>query len=208
LIAAARRLAREEGLLVGGSSGTAVAAAIKYAHRLEPGSVIVTLLPDTGRNYLSKFFSDDWMAENGFTEVERLRVTVGDVVRAKPGLIPLISVRSDEVAINAVSLLEGYGVSQLPVIDDGRAVGSVNEITLAKALHDEVDLRTTPVAAIMGAPLPQVDEATDLCEPYRLLLAGHCGVLVTSNGTPSGFVSRIDLVEFWSTEKSALPVIA
>jgi cystathionine beta-synthase len=204
----ARRLAREEGLLVGGSAGTAVAAAIKYAHRLEPGSVIVTLLPDTGRNYLSKFLSDDWMAENGFTEIERPRVTVGDVVRAKPGLMPVISVRSDEVAINAVSLLESYGISQLPVIDDDRAVGSINEVILAKALHDHADLRTTPVAAIMGVPLPQLDEAIDVCEPYRLLLAGHSGVLVTSGGMPSGFVSRIDLVEFWSTEKSEQPVIA
>jgi len=198
----ARRLAREEGLLVGGSAGTAVSAALKYARRLEPGKVVVVLLPDTGRNYLSKFLSDSWMEENGFSETARARVSAGDVLRAKHSLVPLISVGPDEAAIEAVAVLEQHGISQMPVIDESRAVGSINEVILAKALHDGLDPRSTPVAAIMGAPLPQVDEATDISEPYRLLLAGHCGVLVTSGGAPSGFLARIDLVEFWSNQMS------
>ncbi|HJW75175.1 MAG TPA: cystathionine beta-synthase [Thermoleophilia bacterium] len=204
----ARRLAREEGLLVGGSAGAAVAAAVRFARRLELGKTIVVLLPDTGRNYLTKFFSDRWMEENHFAAASRSRVTAGDVLRAKSSPTPLIAIDPDEPAIAAVSILERHGISQIPVLEDGRAVGSVNEVILAKALHDDIDLRSTPISSIMGVPMPQVDDATDVSEPYRLLLAGHCGVLVTSDGRPFGFLARIDLVDFWTRQKSERSLVA
>jgi cystathionine beta-synthase len=198
---AARRLAREEGLLVGGSSGTAVAAALKYALRLDPGKIIVVLLPDTGRNYLTKIFSEEWMRQNGYLGQTPERVTAGDVLRAKKEAPTLISVRSDEKAIKAVELMKIYDISQIPVIDDGCVVGNLNEVTLVKLLNDSEDLNENTVAETMSKPLPQVDEAIDISEPYRLLLSGHGAVIVTKAGTAYGFLSRIDLVIYWTQNK-------
>ena len=197
----ARRLAREEGLLVGGSAGTAAAAALKYARRLKPGAVIVALFPDTGRNYLTKIFSDVWMEENGLLDYSPERVTVGEVLRQKHEAPALISIDANQMAADAVGLLEQYQISQLPVLEGGKVVGNVGEVTLAKLLHDGVDLRAKRVREIMAKPLPQVDEAIDLSEPYRLLLGGHGGVIVTREGTPAGFLARIDLVEFWTARR-------
>lgn len=197
----ARRLAREEGILAGGSSGTAVAAALKYALRLEPGKIMVVVLPDTGRNYMTKIFSDEWMRQNGFLNQTLDRVTAGDVIRAKKGAPALISVRSDEKAIKAVELMKIYDISQIPVIDEGRVVGNLNEVTLVKLLNDSVDLKEKTIAETMSKPLPQVDEAIDISEPYRLLLSGHGAVIVTKGGTAYGFLSRIDLVIYWTQNK-------
>lgn len=199
----ARRMAREEGLLVGGSAGTAVAGAIKYARRLEPGKVIVVLLPDTGRNYLSKLFSDTWMQENGFLQKPERQATAGDLLRAKRDLPALITVSTEETANKALLIMEQYGISQLPVITEGRLVGSLNEMTLVKLLHDGADLATKSVGEVMGKPLPQVDETVDLAEPYRLLVAGHSGVVVTRDGVPCGFLTRIDLARFWADSAKA-----
>jgi cystathionine beta-synthase len=203
----ARRLAREEGLLVGGSSGTAMAAAVKFARRLDPGKVIVVLLPDSGRNYLSRIFSDRWMHENGFlSQFVAKPSTIGDVLGKKHDLPMLISVGPDDKAIEAVAIMDRYGISQLPVIDGGESVGSLSEVTLVKLLHDKVDLREQPVRNIMGKPMPQVDEHTDISEPYRLLLAGHNGIIVTRDGAAFGFVTRIDLVDYFAgrlSEKGA-----
>jgi cystathionine beta-synthase len=197
----ARRLAREEGLLVGGSAGTAAAAAVKYARRLRPGAVVVALLPDTGRNYLTKIFSDAWMEENGLLDYLPEKVTVGEVLRKKRDAPPLISIDANQMASDAVGLLEQHQISQLPVLEGGKVVGNVGEVTLAKLLHDGVDLRTKRVREVMVKPLPQLDEAIDLSEPYRLLLGGHGGVIVMREGKPSGFLARIDLVEFWTARR-------
>jgi cystathionine beta-synthase len=197
----ARRLAREEGLLVGGSSGTAAAAAIKYARRLKPGAVVVALFPDTGRNYLTKIFSDAWMEENGLLDYSPEKVTVGEVLRKKHEAPALISIDANQMAADAVGLLEQHQISQLPVLEGGKVVGNIGEVTLAKLLHDGVDLRTKRIREVMVKPLPQVDEAIDLSEPYRLLLGGHGGVIVTREGKPAGFLARIDLVEFWTARR-------
>ena len=194
----ARRLAREEGLLVGGSAGTAVAAAVKYAQRLRAGSLVVALLPDTGRNYLSTIFSDRWMQDNHFLDHAPQTITAGEVLQRKKDIPALISVGSGDPAIEAVRRMEHYGISQLPVIDGGHVIGSVNEVTLIKLLHDGVQLYETPIHDVMGKPLPQVDAEIDISEPYRLLLAGHGGVIVTRDGLAQGFLARIDLVDFWA----------
>lgn len=202
-----RRLAREEGLLVGGSSGLAVAAAVKYAQRLPAGKVIVVLLPDTGRNYLTKIFSDEWMNQNGFPVRMPEKVTVRDILHAKRGLAGIVTVSSDQAAVHAMRAMEERAISQLPVVRDERVVGSLNEVNLVRLLHDGVDLRKTKVLEIMGKPMPQVEESVDISEPYRLLMAGHSGVVVTRDGTPSGFLSRIDLAEFWAArnERQGVP---
>jgi cystathionine beta-synthase len=195
--ATARRLAREEGLLVGGSAGTAVAAAMKYSRRLAPGAVVVALLPDTGRNYLSKFYCDRWMDERGLNGKARARGTLGEVLETKRRTDLLIAIPPDAFVIEAVRTLELYDISQLPVVEDDVVVGGLTESTLAKALHDGADPRIVEVAEIMGTPPPLVGVDTEITEAYRLLLGGHAGVVVTMERVPYGFLTKTDLLEYW-----------
>ena len=160
--------------------------------------MVVVILPDTGRNYLSRLFSDRWMREKGLVDRAPAMATAGDVLARKQAATPLIAVAADAMAIDAFRLMERDGISQLPVLEAGRAVGSLSEVTLVKLLHDGCDLRTRPVRDVMGQPLPEVDETVDLGEPYRLLLAGYGGVVVTRAGSTFGFLARIDLVDFWA----------
>jgi len=200
--AMARRLAREEGLLVGGSAGTAVAAAIKYAHRLPQGKLVVVILPDTGRNYVTKIFSDSWMAAHGFADHALTTVTVSDVLASKEQSVPVVGIEPEAMVINAVRLMEAHDISQLPVLEGECNVGSVSEGTLLKLLHDGVDLEQQAIRTVMAQPLPQIEDRIDVTEVYRLLLGGHGGVVVTRKGCPIGFLSRIDLVKYWAKKGS------
>lgn len=192
-----RRLAREEGLLVGGSAGTAVAAALKYAQRLLAGKNIVVLLPDTGRNYLTKIFSDDWMFKNGFLGKAPERITVGEMLNSKEKMPYLISIDVNDFAINAANIMREKGISQLPVLRNKQVVGSLNEVTIIKLLHDGIDLSESKVAQIMSSTLPQLDETVDISELYRLLMAGYGGVIVTKENEAQGFLAKMDFADFW-----------
>lgn len=198
----ARRLAREEGLLVGGSSGTALAAALKYAQRLEKAKYIVVLLPDTGRNYMNKIFSDQWMQENGFWEgkVEK-PAAIKQILDEKKNLPSLISLSSKEKLINAISKIQQFNISQLPVIDGKDIVGSLNEASLMQLLHDGIEFDKQDVGTVMGKPLPSMDENTDISEAYRVLLSGATGIVVKRGGQPIGLITRADLMSFWVTQK-------
>ncbi len=197
----ARRLAREEGLLAGGSSGTALAAAFKYARRLSRPKYIVVLLPDTGRNYLNKIFSDTWMQENGFWEGKKAGVVhIKDVLAGKKGLPPLIAVSPRDTVIKAISLTQDHNISQLPVIEDNAVTGSLNEASLMQLLHDGVKVAEQEVSAVMGKPLPALDENTDIAEAYRVLLSGASGIVVTRRDLPVGLITRADLVNHWIKE--------
>ena len=202
-----RRLAREEGLLVGGSSGTALAAALKYAQRLAEGSNIVVLFPDTGRNYLTKIFSDDWMFENGFLEQAPEKVTVGEILKSKEQSQSLIYINENDLAINAANIMRENNISQLPVLSNGKAVGSINEVTLIKLLYDGINLAESKVSEVMGNNLAQLDVSVNISELYRLLMAGHIGVIITKNETAEGFLSRIDLANFWIKRMKARKVL-
>ena len=194
----ARRLAREEGLLVGGSSGTALAAALKYAQRLQKPKYIVVLLPDTGRNYINKIFSDAWMQKNGFWEGKKAGVVrIKDVLAEKKGLLPIIAVSPKDTVIRAISLTQDHNISQLPVIDDNIVVGSLNEASLMQLLHDGVRVAEQEVSAVMGKPLPSLDENTDIAEAYRVLLSGATGIVVKRQDLPLGLITRADLVNYW-----------
>jgi cystathionine beta-synthase len=193
----ARRLAREEGLLVGGSAGTAVAAAVRYAERLDPGGLVVAILPDTGRNYLSKLYNDDWMREHGFADSDARAATAGDLLAAQ-GPRDLIALAPDDNLEQAVKLCAAHGVSQLPVLEDGHSVGSMAEITLARLLHEARDPRALRVREVMARPLPEIPASTSLDEVYRLLLSGAAAVLVQGAAGTRGLIARIDLVEFWN----------
>ena len=198
----ARQLAREEGLLVGGSSGTAVAAALKYAQRLEEPKFIVVMVPDTGRNYINKLYSDQWMQENGFWEGRKSRtVTVKEILRSKRNLPLLISVSPHDKLIQAVFLIQELNISQLPVIDGNDIVGSLNDSSLMQLLHDGIEFDRQDIGLVMGKPLPSLDERIDISEAYRVLLTGATGIVVKQEGVPVALITRADLVTYWITEK-------
>ncbi len=196
----ARALARREGILAGGSSGTAVAAALRYARRLNKDHLVVALAADTGRNYLSKFFDDDWLAENHLAWQAPPAQSVGDLVRTR-GPRKLVTVSPEATAAEAIRLLETAGISQLPVMDHGKPVGCIQEVTLARILHDHGDPETVKVGDIMARPLPQVDLGVHLDEAYRLLLSGNTGVLAVTDGQVVDIITRIDLIQYWNRGK-------
>jgi cystathionine beta-synthase len=193
----ARSLARREGILVGGSSGTAVAAALRYARRLTGDHLVVALCADTGRNYLSKFFDDAWLAENKMAWNVQPVHSIGDLLRTR-GERNLVTISPEATAAEAIELLQSVDISQLPVLQNGKSVGSVQEVTLARVLHDNSDPSQVRVGEIMGKPLPQLDVSTYLDEAYRLLLAGNTGVLAIANEKVLDIVTRIDLIQYWN----------
>ncbi len=192
----ARALSRREGILAGGSSGTNLAAALRYAQRLTRDDLVVTLVCDTGRNYLSKFFDDGWLAANNLLEVERPAGSISDLLQLR-GPRQLVTITPEATVGAAIDLMQSTGISQLPVLQDGKSVGSVLEVTLARVLHDNVDPNRISVGEVMARPLPTMDANVHLDEAYRLLLAGHTGVLAVGEGKVADIVTRIDLVHYW-----------
>ncbi|MCP4592357.1 MAG: pyridoxal-phosphate dependent enzyme [bacterium] len=198
----ARRLARLEGLLVGGSSGAALAAALSYGRRLDADEVIVTVFPDGGRDYLSRLYSDEWLTERGYLKPTSKVRTVGEVLE-QHGPRPVISVAPSDTAETAIQRLREHDISQMPVLENGASVGSIREITVARLLHDQRNPRTVAVREIMARTLPQVEISTEVSEVYRRLMSGHSGVLVARGGVIEGIVTRIDLVDFWEATRSS-----
>ena len=197
----ARRLAREEGLLVGGSCGAAVVAALKYVARLSQPKYIVVLLPDTGRNYINKIYSDVWMQENGFWEGTTVRqIKIGEILEKKLDFPSLISVSPRDTLSTATTLLQKLNISQLPVIDNNHVVGSLNEASLMKYLHDGINFSNQEVFAVMGKPLPILDVDVDISEAYRVLLSGTTGIIVTRHQVPIGLITRADLIRYWISQ--------
>jgi cystathionine beta-synthase len=199
----AREMARREGLLVGGSCGTAMAAALKYAQRLTKDDFIVVICADTGRNYMSKLFDDAWLAANNLQWTPESPHTVGDLLR-KRGERHLITIRPDATATDAIEMMQTSGISQLPVLDQGKPVGSVQEVTLARVLHDHGDPHKVTVNEIMARPLPTLDVGTHLDEAYRMLLSGHTGVLAMDKGQVAGIVTRMDLIGYWKGDQARM----
>ena len=200
----ARALARREGMLVGGSSGTAVAAALRYARRLTADHLVVALCADTGRNYLSKFFDDDWLAENKLTLATDIPHSIGDLLKYR-GARQLVTISPKNTLSEVIRLLQSSSFSQLPVLEDGKSVGSIQEVTLARILHDHSNPDNIKVGDVMARPLPQLETSVHLDEAYRLLLAGNTGVLAVQDGQVIDIVTRIDLVHYWNqmrTQKS------
>jgi cystathionine beta-synthase len=197
-----RRLAREEGLLVGGSCGLAVVAALRVAAEADPGDVVVVLLPDGGRGYLSKIFNDDWMADYGFLRAETEEPKIADVLSRKgSGLPEFVHVHPHESVGTAVSILREYDVSQLPVMKEeppvmaAEVVGSVGESDLLQALVSGRAAPGDPLEAHMSAPLPMVGSGEPVSEAVSVLeKAGAAVVLV--DGKPAGLITRQDLLAF------------
>jgi cystathionine beta-synthase len=199
----ARRLAREEGILVGGSGGTALSAALTYARRLTANDVVVVLLPDTGRGYLSKQFNDTWMRENDMlvmAEVEQ--PTLRDVLnyrRSHSLRMPLVvSVHSSDSLADAVELLKRYGISQTPVMENGRMIGSLTEDLLLHRLASGEPLESSSVGDIQGPPFPILEADDPTREAYTFFSDCQSAVAVMSNGNLEGIVTKSDLLDFWA----------
>ncbi|HET7400057.1 MAG TPA: cystathionine beta-synthase [Intrasporangium sp.] len=196
-----RRLAREEGLLVGGSCGMAVVAALRVAKGLPEDAVVVVLLPDSGKGYLSKIFNDDWMASYGFLHGHS-EVTVGSVLRTKSGELPaLVHTHPNETIRDAVEILREYGVSQMPVVNaeppvmSGEVAGSVSERALMEALFTGRGHLADPVARHMEPGLPLVGAGEPVAAAREALQACDA-VLVVEDGKPVGVLTRADLLGF------------
>ncbi|GAC1396796.1 MAG: cystathionine beta-synthase [Chloroflexota bacterium] len=198
----ARRLAREEGLLVGGSSGTAVFGALQVAQELDEDKTIVVILTDTGRNYLSKVYSDDWLRQNGFLERFPAR-RVADAVMARKRDTPRLLYATPRQKVGAaIDTMQNYGISQMPVFDEtgpltvAAMVGSIEERTLLDRIYREPEKVEADVSTAMGPPFPIVDDGSDVEAAFEQLLAGASALLVAHEDTPLGLITRLDLLEF------------
>lgn len=196
-----RRLAREEGLLVGGSCGMAAVAALRVAGAAEPGDVIVVVLPDSGRGYLSKVFNDDWLASYGFLPPST-DSTIGDVLHGKSkDLPPLVHTHPTESVADAIAILREYGVSQVPVVRAeppvmaAEVVGSVVERDLLDALFSGAAKLSDTVDAHMSAALPIVG-AGESVQSATSALQSSDGVIVIDDGRPVGVLTRQDLLGY------------
>lgn len=203
----ARRLAREEGILTGGSAGTALAAALTYAKHLTPNDVVVVLLPDTGRGYLSKVFNDTWMRENNLLmSVETEQSTLRDVLsyrRNHTRSMPLVvSVSPTDSVADAVELLRRYGISQTPVVENGYMVGSLTEDLLLRRLASGEPLASSAVKQVQGPPFPQLEADAPARDAYTLFSSGQSAVAVMNNQLLEGIVTKSDLLEFWASMRS------
>ena len=198
----ARRLTREEGILVGGSSGTAMWAALEVAKDLNEDAFIVVLFADSGRSYLSKIYNDEWMRQNGYLERYPVHATVLDVVRDRAGTPGLIVVSMGQSVRSAIDTMQQYGISQIPVVANGEAafvsdiVGSVQETTMLDRVFREPALVDARVERVMEAPFPVVQANEDIERLYAELSSGAPALLAASDDRPVSIITKADLLEF------------
>src|SRR5947209_15132135 len=194
--AMARRLTREEGLFVGGSSGLIMHVALHVARRVDdPNALVVAPLPDTGERYLSKLYNDEWMRENQLLDGDR--TTLESVLSSKPPTDqPVVSVAPGTTVRQALRLMSLHDVSQLPIMDGANCVGSVSDWSLSAKSLDDTKLLDSTVSQVMDAPFPVVDVAQPVDAVAKLLSKSNPAVLVRSNGTVQGIVTRSDMLNY------------
>jgi cystathionine beta-synthase len=207
----ARRLAREEGLLAGGSSGTTVWAALQIAARLGSEAQILAMLPDSGRSYLSKFLDDKWMLEHGFLERSAPAPTVAELLRSKgveEGDVPaLVTISAHQKVSEAIAAMQRHSISQLPVVRDGElgsladVIGSLQDRDLLDRVFKDADALHEDVAAAMQPPLATVDADASVDEIVTALTGRTNAVLVAREGRPVGVVTRSDLLEYLANHR-------
>jgi cystathionine beta-synthase len=207
----ARRLAREEGLLVGGSAGTTVWAALEIAKQFGPDDAILTMLPDSGRSYMSKFYDDNWMLEHGFVERHIPPPTVAELLRSKrieeTEVPALITIAAHQKVGEAIDVMQQYSISQLPVVRDGDVgsladvIGSLQDRDLLDRVFKNPDALHEDVAAAMQPPLAAVDADQTLDEVFSTLTGRTNAVVVARSGKPVGVLTRSDLLEFLAHQR-------
>ena len=202
----ARRITAEEGVLVGGSAGTAMWAALEIAKELTAQHLIVVILPDSGKSYLSKLYDEAWMRENGFVDRPGTQARIGEVLaekrRASPTMPDLVAVPSNEKVGRAIDLLREFGISQVPVArsdkpeDISEIIGSIQDRTLLEKVLRDRDALVREVAAVMDAPLPVVQTSAGVEEMFSDLARGAEAIVVAEGSKPVGVLSRADLLEY------------
>ena len=208
----ARRLAREEGLLAGGSCGSTAWAALQVARRLGPGATVLMTFPDGGRSYLSKFYDDNWMIQYGFMERRAPSPTVDEVIRFKvgedSGVPELVVVDAHKKVGAAIDLMQRYGISQLPVVraepvdDLTDIVGSLQERSLLDRVFRNPDALNDDVAVAMQPPLATVDATVSVDEVFTELTGAGAAVVVARAGSPVAILTRSDLLEFLAGQRT------
>jgi cystathionine beta-synthase len=207
----ARRLAREEGLLVGGSTGSTAWAGIEVAKQLGPDARVLMMFPDSGRSYLSKFYDDNWMIQYGFLERTTTPPAVEEVLRfrhAGHDVPDLVTVGSHEKVGAAIEAMQQYGISQIPVVRNDEAdsladvVGSLQERALLDRVFRNPDALNEDVAVAMQPPLPAVEADASLDDVYEGLSGAGGAVVVATRGRPTGILTRSDLLEFLAARRS------
>ena len=192
----ARELTQKEGLFSGGSAGAAIFAALQVARRPEnKGKVIVVILPDTGRNYLNKIYSDEWMIENGFLPASEEKIAVRDILKAKSNKIGILYVYPEDKLSLAIELMRTYGVSQLPVIKDDAQVGSIREIAVMKKLSDNNSSSDKKVKDFLEAPLPTVNIEDKIPAPLNLL-KNQNAIAVVKDNIIVDIITTIDVINY------------
>jgi cystathionine beta-synthase len=198
----ARQVAKEEGILLGSSGGLAVAAAIKVARDLPAGALVVVLIPDSGRGYLSRVFNDEWMATYGF--LRECDLCVGAVLEARSEDLPaLLYVNPEQTVREAVSLMRSTGVSQLPVCKNeppfaaAEVSGAVDELELMDAAFRDPSVLDTPVDKVMGPKLPTIGIGQPLSRAVEMLDRAPA-LLVLAGGRPLSVLTRTDVLTFLS----------
>ena len=190
----ARKLIRQEGLLCGGSSGSAVWAALEIAKKYGPGKRIVTILPDAVRNYMTKFIDDQWMRENGFTENRWESANLGGLLRSLPRR-ELVTATSADTIADAVMRMKERGVSQLPVLDEGRLVGILTESdVLSKLVEGQANL-SSAVAEVMFRKVRTVNETEDAGVLTELFAHDLVALVVDDDNCLKGLLTKMDLVD-------------
>jgi cystathionine beta-synthase len=191
----ARRLVREEGILVGGSGGSAVCGALEIARRAADDAVIVVLLPDTGERYLSKLHNDEWMKENRL--LEGFDPTVGEVLERRSGDTPrVVAVESRSPVRDAIALIRRYDVSQLPVLEGGRNLGAVNEARILRQALEDGTLLERAVTEVMDAALPEIAVTETAARAKQFLAQRDAGAVLVRDGDQIvGILTRFDLID-------------
>ena len=195
-----RRLVREEGIFAGGSSGAALAGALKYAQNLDEDRLVVVLLPDTGARYLSKVFNDDWMREHGLLPVDRRRISALEVARGR-GLPTLITSAPEDRILDVIARLRENGIDQMPVVGgNGRLVGIISEVDLLNHLlstkHEHPVDET--IDQLVNANVPTSDPEAPLTDVLPSLMERKVVVLVDESTRPIGILTVIDALEYVS----------
>jgi cystathionine beta-synthase len=208
----ARRLAREEGLLVGGSGGTTVWAALEIAKRFGPDAKILTMIPDSGRSYMSKFYDDNWMLEHGFVERRAPAPTVSELLRSKRleeiDVPALITIAAHQKVGEAIDVMQRYSISQLPVVRDGDVqsladvIGSLQDRDLLDRVFKNPDALHEDVATAMQPPLAAVESEVTLDEVFATLTGRTNALVIASKGKPIGVLTRSDLLDYLAHQRA------
>jgi cystathionine beta-synthase len=190
----ARRMGREEGIFCGGSSGTIAWAALKVAESLTEDDIVVFIVCDTGERYLSKFLSDEWMKEKRLLGEERMTLGLLNEFKVHAGRPRLVSVTPEATVGEALDLMNSHGLSQVPVIEEGKSVGSVRDNRVMAQLLDNRGLLQAPVTKVMDAPFPVVNENVEVARAKQYLKDSPA-VLVEEYGRIVGIVTRHDVLD-------------